>query len=105
MSSRSCGRSRNREHNRRKNRCNISVDWEGRRQILAVELANRESRSSCQRHFQSDPGLAAIGGLDLTRYNHILIIIAGDRAHADIIGRPQAPDSNRARRACPREGG
>jgi putative transposase len=22
------------------------VDWEGRRQILAVELANRESRSS-----------------------------------------------------------
>jgi putative transposase len=24
----------------------IGVDWEGRRQVLAVELANRESRSS-----------------------------------------------------------
>lgn len=24
----------------------VAVDWEGRRQILAVELANRESRSS-----------------------------------------------------------
>ncbi len=24
----------------------IGVDWEGRRQVLAVEMANRESRSS-----------------------------------------------------------
>ena len=24
----------------------VAVDWEGRRQVLAVELANRESRSS-----------------------------------------------------------
>jgi len=26
----------------------VAVDWEGRRQILAVELADRESRSSCR---------------------------------------------------------
>lgn len=36
----------------------IGVDWEGRRQVLALELANRESRSSWKEFLE---GLKARG--------------------------------------------
>ena len=41
----------------------IGVDWEGRRQVLAVELANRESRSSLEGLFcwrSKDAGLHGV---------------------------------------------
>jgi len=37
----------------------IGVDWEGRRQVLAVELANRESRSSWKDFLEAPPSAAA----------------------------------------------
>lgn len=36
----------------------IDVDWEGRRQVLAIEFANRESRSSWKEFLE---GLKACG--------------------------------------------
>jgi putative transposase len=30
----------------------IGIDWDGRRQVLGVELANRESRSSWRDFYQ-----------------------------------------------------
>ncbi len=49
----------------------IGIDWDGRRQMLAVELANRESRSSW-RDF-----LLALKGRGL---NGVEFVVAGPRA-------------------------
>jgi putative transposase len=41
----------------------IGVDWEGRRQVLAVELANRESRSSWK-EFLETPKARGLHGVE-----------------------------------------
>jgi Transposase and inactivated derivatives len=39
----------------------IGVDWEGRRQVLSVELANRESRSSGKEFLEKLKGRGLLG--------------------------------------------
>ena len=46
----------------------IGVDWDGRRQILAVEMANRESRSSWKDF---------LIGLRKRRLNGVELVVAG----------------------------
>ncbi|MGY3238145.1 transposase-like protein [Bradyrhizobium sp. USDA 4472] len=41
----------------------IGVDWDGRRQVLAVELANRESRSSWSEFLQGLKAAACMASI------------------------------------------
>jgi Transposase, Mutator family len=49
----------------------IGIDWDGRRQVLAVELANRESRSSWR---------DSLSGLEARGLHGVEFVVADDHA-------------------------